>query len=295
MKTLLSRILDELEVPYTTNYVDNLYNEHPYRYTLYGIQQMLSRYNIKTTTVRLKDKEDLSKIDTPFLAEAYKDIVIVKQMSKDGKFIYDWYGQEMKSSSEDFKKAATGIIMQILPDKSSKEPHYKTHKRKEYTDNAEYLCIAILFLSLLALTSLHQNTYSSIMSIAFAITNAIGAIISYLIVRKTLNYDSVLADKICQMSKVSTCNDILQSKASKIFNRYGWGEIGLGYFGSSAIVALISSNLTNAISFYSIIGMLFPVWSLWYQKFKAKMWCPLCLCILLVLVVEGVLGCYILS
>lgn len=25
MKTLLSRILDELEVPYTTNYVDNLY------------------------------------------------------------------------------------------------------------------------------------------------------------------------------------------------------------------------------------------------------------------------------
>lgn len=35
MKTLLSRILDELEVPYTTNYVDNLYNEHPYRYTLY--------------------------------------------------------------------------------------------------------------------------------------------------------------------------------------------------------------------------------------------------------------------
>lgn len=76
MKTSLSRILDELEVPYTTNYVDNLYNEHPYRYTLYGIQQMLSRYNIKTTTVRLKDKEDLSKIDTPFLAEAYKDIVI---------------------------------------------------------------------------------------------------------------------------------------------------------------------------------------------------------------------------
>lgn len=295
MTTLLTRILLELEVPHTKSFSDNLYNEHPYRYTLYGIQQMLSRYNIKTTTVRLKDKEDLSKIDTPFLAEAYNDIVIVKQMSKDGNFIYDWYGQEMKSSSEDFKKEATGIIMQILPDKSSREPHYKTHKRKEYTDNAEYLCIAILFLSLLALTYLHQNTCSSIMSIAFAITNAIGAIISYLIVRKTLNYDSVLADKICQMSKVSTCNDILQSKASKIFNRYGWGEIGLGYFGSSAIVALISSNLTNAISFYSIIGMLFPVWSLWYQKFKAKMWCPLCLCILLVLVVEGVLGCYILS
>lgn len=48
MKTLLSRILDELEVPYTTNYVDNLYNEHPYRYTLYGIhvQDTISRQQL---------------------------------------------------------------------------------------------------------------------------------------------------------------------------------------------------------------------------------------------------------
>ena len=28
----------EVQIPYTTNYVDNLYYEHPYRYTLYGIQ-----------------------------------------------------------------------------------------------------------------------------------------------------------------------------------------------------------------------------------------------------------------
>ncbi len=113
MKTLLSRILSELEVPYTTNYADNLYNEHPYRYTLYGLQQMLSRYSIKTTTVRLKDKKYLSKIDIPFLAEAYNDIVIVKQMFKNGNFIYDWYDQEMKSSSEDFKKEATGVTIRL--------------------------------------------------------------------------------------------------------------------------------------------------------------------------------------
>ena len=110
MKTLLSRILDELEVPYTTNYVDNLYNEHPYRYTLYGIQQMLSRYNIKTTTIRLKDKKDLSKIDTPFLAEAYDDIVIVKRIAKSREIVYDWYGQEMSSNFGDFEKESTGVI-----------------------------------------------------------------------------------------------------------------------------------------------------------------------------------------
>ena len=59
---------------------------------------------------KAQSQRRLSKIDTPFLAEAYNDIVIVKQMSKDGNFIYDWYGQEMKNSSEDFKKEATGIM-----------------------------------------------------------------------------------------------------------------------------------------------------------------------------------------
>ena len=62
MTTLLTRILLELEVPHTKSFSDNLYNEHPYRYTLYGIQQMLSRYNIKTTTVRLKAKEDFQRL-----------------------------------------------------------------------------------------------------------------------------------------------------------------------------------------------------------------------------------------
>lgn len=295
MKTLLSRILDELEVPYTTNYVDNLYNEHPYRYTLYGIQQMLSRYNIKTTTVRLKDKEYLSKIDTPFLAEAYDDIVIVKRIAKSREIVYDWYGQEMSSNFDDFEKESTGVIMQIFPDESSKEPNYRIHKRTENIGKAEYLCMGVFFLLLLSMIGLDLGNSGSTISIAFVLTNMIGAAISYLIIRKTLNYDSVLADKICQMSKVATCNDVLQSKAAKLFNRYGWGEIGFGYFAISAVSAFVRPNLTHVLSIYSILGMLFPFWSLWYQKFKAKHWCPLCLCTLVVLAIQGIIGCYSLS
>ena len=50
MKTLLTRILSELKVPYTKSFSEDLYKEHPYCYTLYGMQQMLSRYKVKTTT-----------------------------------------------------------------------------------------------------------------------------------------------------------------------------------------------------------------------------------------------------
>lgn len=293
MTTLLTRIFSVLEVPYTKSFSEKLYKEHPYCYTLYGLQQMLSRYNVKTTAVKLQDKSEMANLDTPFLAEAYNDIVIVKRIATGGKIVYDWYGQEMSSEANDFEKESTGVIMQMFPDESSKEPNYKNHNRTENIVKAECVCIAVL--CLLLLTVLGLGNSRSAISIVFVLTNMIGAAISYLIVRKTLNYDSALADKICQMSKAATCNDVLQSKAAKLFNRYGWGEIGLGYFIVSAITAFVMPNLSNVQSIYSIIGMLFPVWSLWYQKFKAKMWCPLCLCVLAVLAMQGIIGCYSLS
>ena len=293
MKTLLTRILSELKVPYTKSFSEDLYKGHPYCYTLYGLQQMLSRYNVKTAAVKLQNKSEMANLDTPFLAEAYNDIVIVKRIAKGQKIVYDWYGQEMNSDFGDFEKESTGVIMQIFPDESSKEPNYRVHKRTENIGMVEYVCMGLLFLLLLAVLGL-GNCVSTI-SIAFILTNMIGAAISYLIIRKTLNYDSVLADKICQMSKVATCNDVLQSKAAKLFNRYGWGEIGFGYFAISAVSAFVMPNLTHVLSIYSIIGMLFPFWSLWYQKFKAKHWCPLCLCTIIVLVMQGFIGCYSIS
>lgn len=90
MTTLLTRTLSELGVPYTKSFSENLYKEHPYCYTLYGLQQMLSRYNVKTAAVKLQDKSKMANLDTPFLAEAYNDIVIVKRIAKDGKIAYDW-------------------------------------------------------------------------------------------------------------------------------------------------------------------------------------------------------------
>lgn len=56
METLLTRILAEIKIPYTKNFSEDLYKEPPYCYTLYGLQQMLSRYKVKTTTKNFKTK-----------------------------------------------------------------------------------------------------------------------------------------------------------------------------------------------------------------------------------------------
>lgn len=61
------------------------------------------------------------------------------------------------------------------------------------------------------------------------------------------------------------------------------GEVGFSYFLSNIIVVVF---LTDLISYYAIINIFalpYTVWSVWYQKFKAKQWCVLCLIVQLIL------------
>lgn len=46
-KNLFISILNLLNVRYTKFYADKLYKEHPYKYNLYGLSQILHTYGIE--------------------------------------------------------------------------------------------------------------------------------------------------------------------------------------------------------------------------------------------------------
>ena len=47
MKNIFEQFLDAIEVPYTKSFADKLYNEHPYKYNMYGLKKMLDLYGVK--------------------------------------------------------------------------------------------------------------------------------------------------------------------------------------------------------------------------------------------------------
>ena len=83
MKTLLSTYLHELHIPFTRSYADKLFAEHPHRYNLYGLSDMLSVYKIENAGIQVEDK-DLRELASPFVAHVSNDFVVVKQMSDQG-------------------------------------------------------------------------------------------------------------------------------------------------------------------------------------------------------------------
>lgn len=76
---LFLKLLQKLKVKHTTQYALNLYEGHPYRDTLYGLSEMLFIYNIENAAIELEDKNQISNLDTPFVAYISNDFVVVEK------------------------------------------------------------------------------------------------------------------------------------------------------------------------------------------------------------------------
>jgi protein-disulfide isomerase/uncharacterized membrane protein len=109
------------------------------------------------------------------------------------------------------------------------------------------------------------------------IVNIIGISIGYLLVQKHMHIHSEYGDKICSLFKKSDCNDVLETKAANFLGIIGWSEIGLGYFISNIIIILFTPHLIFYMNLINICVLPYSFWSIWYQGWKAKQWCPLCL------------------
>ena len=77
-KNLLLQLCDELHISHTLTFTNRFFEEHPYRYSLFGLANMLEAYGVKTCGVKFTNKVSaLADINTPFIAQMSDDLVIV--------------------------------------------------------------------------------------------------------------------------------------------------------------------------------------------------------------------------
>ena len=70
---------------------------------------------------------------------------------------------------------------------------------------------------------------------------------------------------------------MLESDAAKLLGVFGWSEIGLGYFGANILLLQFLPHEIFLLAIINIFTLPYSFWSVWYQKTKARQWCPLCL------------------
>lgn len=283
MKNILEAFLEQLKIPYTKHFAEQLYEEHPYRNNMLGLRQMLGIYGIQTQGVKT---EDLSSLPMPCILHLSGRFVIGIESTTE-QITYLWHQKKIRSKIADFQKQWTGNA--LIPEDISMaaEPEYIQHRKEQFLHLAEWFAVicAILFYGIFNFT-LHQN-YLQPLSYIFIGIDLLGIGICSLLLQKQMFNSSQIGDKICTMFHQTDCNHILYSEGAKI-GPYSWSEIGMGYFFSHL---LFTVSHPDAIPMLSIIGwgaMVYGIWSIYYQATVVHQWCILCLYVQALLWINGI-------
>lgn len=94
-------ILRELKIPFTSSFASLAYEEHPYKYTFYGLKLLCEDFGIETRGLFVSNKENIHEIPIPFVAEYNNDYVLVKNVAKH-RVVFEIYGVDNSMSIEQF-------------------------------------------------------------------------------------------------------------------------------------------------------------------------------------------------
>ncbi|MCM1293501.1 MAG: hypothetical protein NC111_07190 [Bacteroides sp.] len=272
--SLIEDYLMLLGVPFTADYAEKQIDDMPFK-TLFGLKKVLDTYGIKSEGLSLCDRKEITKLDTPFIANTIKGPVVVSDLSKD-ELTYYSQGIAEEISLANFVKAWTGEVMLSYPTAASIEPNYAFHARIEALKRMKkwvFLGCALFILIYLVAT---RHLYDHVPTMALILFDLVGLFFTTLLVMKSMNVSTKTGDKVCGVLQKGGCDRILEMSASKFFGLFGWSEVGFSYFSVSLVSLLISPETLPWLALCNVCCLPFTVWSIWYQRFRAHHWCTLC-------------------
>lgn len=274
-RNIFTDFLRVLGVPFTPEYADAQFRAMPFR-SLFGMKHLLQSYGVDSQGFNIADKSQLASVPVPFIARMPQGLLIVTGVN-DKEVEYLTQGKAERIPTEQFRKDWTGDIFCAYPTPDSREPdlgaHRLTHLMARFRDISLPIAAGLIFLYLF----LTDGMYVDFFFVMLILLNIAGIALTVMLVQKSLNIHSDAADRVCGIIQAGGCDHVLSTKASKAFGIFGWSEIGLTYFSVSLLCLMIFPQYTPYLAACNVVCLPYSFWSVWYQKFRAKHWCTLCL------------------
>ena len=272
-----------MNVKYTNLYSDSHYDNHPYKYNLYGLSKMLSDYKVENVCIRLKNKrEGLEKLDIPFIAHFGNDFVIICEKDSES-VVYQWKDKSVRMDIERFLATWSGVALVAEATNISEEPDFLIHRKQEMFALCQKIVIAVCLLVVSGYIIWKYND-DVVGLLLLLFLNVIGFVVSFLLLLKQLKVQNSYVDNICSLLLPhSDCNSILDDKFARLWNWISWSEIGVGYFFANIFICFFVQDLLPVALFFNIASIPYTFWSIGYQKFVKRQWCFLCLLVQVVL------------
>lgn len=124
------------------------------------------------------------------------------------------------------------------------------------------------------LTSLHAKI--PLLPIVFLVA---GYILGLLLMLQEISAYAPVVQKVCGKGRKFNCAAVLSSKGAK-FLGVSWAVWGSSYFLSGLLSLIVYSPNFILWSWMHLLVLPYIVYSLYYQRFVVRQWCPLCIGVL---------------
>lgn len=126
----------------------------------------------------------------------------------------------------------------------------------------------------------------------FLVLPVIGLLLSIAALKDIFGTNSKIINSLCNISAATSCSSVVKSSKWKIFEIVNFSDLSITFFASQLLVlftSIIFIQSADVLQFQKLILFLsIPVLllSVFYQKFIEKKWCPICLLISVIVVVQ---------
>ncbi len=269
---------------------------HPRYPSLKSVCDGLKKWNIDHYPLKLS-KEEILEIEPPYIAHmgGERGQLALVEKTKNGKVTFT-VNQDRKivQSREEFSEKLSGGVIVIDINQQSGETGYR-EKRQNELIKAALLPFIIIYLVLFLLYMFYSGPgFSPVQSnipLLLFIIKAFGILASVFLVLHEFKIHTKISDKICGFSSGVDCDSVLSSEASRIFGNINLADVGIIYFTSTLLYILGAATLNQLwlLAVVSAVSIVFPVYSIYYQGFRLRKWCPFCLVVQAALIAEFII------
>lgn len=301
------KILTYFGVKHTVSGVNKLLDQHVESHSMLAIKDVLFEYGLESAAIR-KGDYSYEDFEVPFICSIQQEdwsqsaFTLVTGID-DGKIAYlDPITNTVTSIGlTDFEAIDKEVIMLLDSEHKKAEVNYDQNRSKEFSQNLiskiPVYAFIIVLLSTLGFMFLNRDTlYWS--SPLFLITSAVGLFISLLLVWHDVDAHNPFIKEVCGgQGRKMNCEAVLSSSGAT-FLGISWAVWGFAYFATLFLSMILFAQMSSYFyiwAIFSLIAALYIPFSLYYQSQVVKQWCPLCLSVLGVILINAIASIFIVT
>ena len=301
---VIIRVLHRFNIRFTDKEVERQLGAHPEYQSFLAVKDVLSSYGVESAAIR-KGAYTYSDFEAPFICSIqHADwpnpmfIVVLHAENDSIRFIDPVLSKERSVSLANFQQMDKEIVLLLDGDNPIDEPNYKENRKAQTRDKIlgnlpmAFSLFPLIWVGLFLFLG-NSVFLQNWISLAFLLNSFVGLGVCTLLLWHEVDAHNPFLKEVCGGNGGrANCGAVLGSKGS-FFLGISWSAWGFSYFSAQFISQLFFPGQIAQLTFWSITSLFaasYIAYSIYYQARVIKQWCPLCVTVQAVLLLNAIVS-----